>query len=56
MSRRRVPSKLDLDDIDIEYGPTRQSAYGKAKLMDILFTKELHKRILSPGSLIDFLA
>jgi NAD(P)-dependent dehydrogenase (short-subunit alcohol dehydrogenase family) len=41
--------KLDLDNIDIEHGYTRQSAYGKAKLMDILFTKELHRRYHAQG-------
>ena len=41
--------KLDLDDIDIEHGYKRQSAYGKAKLMDILFTKELHNRYHAQG-------
>jgi NAD(P)-dependent dehydrogenase (short-subunit alcohol dehydrogenase family) len=41
--------KLNLDDIDINHGYTRQSAYGKAKLMDILFTKELHRRYHTQG-------
>jgi NAD(P)-dependent dehydrogenase (short-subunit alcohol dehydrogenase family) len=41
--------KLDLDDIDLEHGYTRQGAYGKAKLMDILFTKELHRRYHAQG-------
>jgi NAD(P)-dependent dehydrogenase (short-subunit alcohol dehydrogenase family) len=41
--------KLDLDDIDMEHGYTRMSAYGKAKLMDILFTKELHRRYHAQG-------
>ncbi|MGD0329668.1 MAG: SDR family NAD(P)-dependent oxidoreductase [Nitrososphaeria archaeon] len=45
----RGAGKLDLDDIDIEHGYTRLSAYGKAKLMDILFTKELHKRYYAQG-------
>lgn len=41
--------KFDLDDIEIEHGYTRQSAYSKAKLMNILFTKELHKRYHAEG-------
>ncbi|MGA2574301.1 MAG: SDR family NAD(P)-dependent oxidoreductase [Candidatus Methanomethylicaceae archaeon] len=41
--------KLDLDDIDMAHGYTRMSAYGKAKLMDILFTKELHRRYHAQG-------
>lgn len=41
--------KLDIDDIDLEHGYTRQSAYGKAKLMNILFTKELHRRYHAQG-------
>jgi NAD(P)-dependent dehydrogenase (short-subunit alcohol dehydrogenase family) len=41
--------KLDLDDINLEHGYSRMSAYGKAKLMNILFTKELHKRYHERG-------
>jgi NAD(P)-dependent dehydrogenase (short-subunit alcohol dehydrogenase family) len=45
----RQAGKLDLGDINMERGYTRMSAYGKAKLMDILFTKELHRRYHAQG-------
>jgi NAD(P)-dependent dehydrogenase (short-subunit alcohol dehydrogenase family) len=45
----RGAGKLDLDDIDMEHGYARMRAYGKAKLMDILFTKELHRRYHAQG-------
>jgi NAD(P)-dependent dehydrogenase (short-subunit alcohol dehydrogenase family) len=41
--------KLDLDDIDFEHGYTSRKAYAKAKLMDILFTKELNRRYDAQG-------
>ncbi len=36
--------KLDLGDINLEHNYSQQSAYGKGKLMNILFTRELHRR------------
>ncbi len=41
--------KLDLNDINLENDYKGLSAYGKTKLMNILFTKELHKRFHSIG-------
>ena len=41
--------KLDLDDLEFEHGYTMQKAYGRAKLMDILFTKELNRRYDAQG-------
>jgi len=41
--------KLDLADIDLEHGYSSSGAYGKAKLMNILFTKELHRRYRAQG-------
>lgn len=41
--------RLDLGDIDLEHGYSSQGAYSKAKLMNILFTKELHKRYRAQG-------
>jgi NAD(P)-dependent dehydrogenase (short-subunit alcohol dehydrogenase family) len=41
--------QLDLDDIEFEHDYTMQRAYGRAKLMDILFTKELHRRYDARG-------
>jgi NAD(P)-dependent dehydrogenase (short-subunit alcohol dehydrogenase family) len=40
---------LDLHDITLERDYTPQRAYGKAKLMNILFTKELHTRFHPAG-------
>lgn len=45
----RGAGTLDLNDITLEHGYTAQRAYGKAKLMNILFTKELHKRFHAEG-------
>jgi NAD(P)-dependent dehydrogenase (short-subunit alcohol dehydrogenase family) len=45
----RDAGKLDLDDIDMDHGYSSRIAYGRAKLMDILFTKELHKRYHAQG-------
>jgi len=36
--------KLDLEDINLEHAYSSTSAYAQSKLMNILFTKELHKR------------
>jgi NAD(P)-dependent dehydrogenase (short-subunit alcohol dehydrogenase family) len=41
--------KIDLDDIEFEHGYTSKRAYGRAKLMDILFTKELNRRYDAQG-------
>jgi NAD(P)-dependent dehydrogenase (short-subunit alcohol dehydrogenase family) len=43
----RSAGKLDLNDITLEHGYS--AAYAKSKLMNILFTRELHKRYNSAG-------
>ncbi|MFS8198541.1 SDR family NAD(P)-dependent oxidoreductase [Streptomyces sp. CWNU-52B] len=45
----RMPGKLDIDDLDHDrrFSPVR--AYGAAKLENILFTKELHRRYHAQG-------
>jgi NAD(P)-dependent dehydrogenase (short-subunit alcohol dehydrogenase family) len=40
----RQAGTLDLNDLTLEKGYSAQHAYAKAKLMNILFTRELHKR------------
>jgi NAD(P)-dependent dehydrogenase (short-subunit alcohol dehydrogenase family) len=45
----QAAGKLDLDDLEFEHGYTMQKAYGRGKLMDILFTKELHRRYDAQG-------
>lgn len=40
---------VDLDDLEAERGYRSQKAYGTAKLENILFTKELHRRYHSAG-------
>jgi NAD(P)-dependent dehydrogenase (short-subunit alcohol dehydrogenase family) len=45
----RFSGTLDLDDMKLEHGYSRFSAYGKAKLMNILFTKELVVRFGEKG-------
>lgn len=45
----RFSGTLDLDDMKLERGYGRFSAYGKAKLMNILFTKELVTRFGEKG-------
>lgn len=44
-----MAGKFDLDDLKFEHGYTMQKAYGRAKLMDLLFTKELHRRYHAQG-------
>lgn len=47
LNRRAGP--LDLDDLTLAKGYSAQDAYCKAKLMNILFTQELHRRLHSRG-------
>ena len=39
----------DLSDLKLDNGYSRMGAYGKSKLMNVLFTKELHRRYNSLG-------
>ncbi len=41
--------KLDPEDFKLEHDYSQQSAYGKGKLMNILFARELHERYHSRG-------
>lgn len=45
----RQAGTLDLNDLTLEKGYSAQHAYAKAKLMNILFTRELHKRYHDVG-------
>jgi NAD(P)-dependent dehydrogenase (short-subunit alcohol dehydrogenase family) len=45
----RRPGRLNLDDVNLDHGYSAGSAYSKAKLMNILFTKELHRRHRTDG-------
>ncbi len=42
-------SDFDINDLDLKKGYTPAKAYGNAKLADILFTKELHRRYFEKG-------
>jgi NAD(P)-dependent dehydrogenase (short-subunit alcohol dehydrogenase family) len=48
-SGARLFGKLDIDDLNLEQGFTPHRAYGTAKLANILFTKELHRRYHAQG-------
>jgi NAD(P)-dependent dehydrogenase (short-subunit alcohol dehydrogenase family) len=45
----RMAGTLDLDDLKLEKGYSKFSAYGKGKLMNILFTEELNTRYYDKG-------
>lgn len=45
----KVFSRFDIDDLENERRYTPESAYGNAKLENILFTKELHNRYQDKG-------
>jgi len=40
----RFSAGSDINDLEVEHGYTQRIAYGNAKLENILFTKELHRR------------
>lgn len=41
--------KFDIDDLDNEHNYSAQRAYGRGKLANILFTRELHRRYAADG-------
>jgi NAD(P)-dependent dehydrogenase (short-subunit alcohol dehydrogenase family) len=45
----RVFSNFDVNDLEVANNYTQRVAYGNAKLEDILFTKELHRRYHDQG-------
>ncbi len=45
----RRAGKIDLNDLTLAHGYSAQDAYAKAKLMNILFTRELHQRYHAHG-------
>lgn len=46
---QRFSGYTDLNDLKLEKGYSRMGSYGKSKLMNVLFTKELHRRFYSQG-------
>ncbi len=40
----RALARFDIDDLDAERGYSPRTAYGNSKLMNVLFTRELHRR------------
>ncbi len=46
---QRFSGDVDVNDLKLENGYSRMGAYGKSKLMNVLFTKELHNRFHSKG-------
>jgi NAD(P)-dependent dehydrogenase (short-subunit alcohol dehydrogenase family) len=45
----RLFGHVDIDDLDAEHGYRASKAYGDAKLENILFTRELHRRYHAAG-------
>jgi NAD(P)-dependent dehydrogenase (short-subunit alcohol dehydrogenase family) len=45
----KLYGRVEIDDLDAEHGYRASKAYGDAKLENILFTKELHRRYHAAG-------
>jgi NAD(P)-dependent dehydrogenase (short-subunit alcohol dehydrogenase family) len=45
----KIYGKLDINDLEVANGYTSEKAYGNAKLENILFTRELHRRYNNKG-------
>src|SRR5437588_12922389 len=48
----RIRADIHFDDLQWEHGYNRVSAYGQAKLANLLFTYELQRRLAPPGQTI----
>lgn len=48
-SAQQFSGETDVADLKLDKGYSRMGAYGKSKLMNVLFTKELHRRYNSQG-------
>ena len=48
-SAHRFARRLDLNDLNLEHGYSAFNAYARAKLMNVLFTSELHRRYHALG-------
>ena len=46
---QQFSGEIDVNDLKLEKGYSRMGAYGKSKLMNVLFTKELHRRYNPEG-------
>ncbi len=46
---QQFSGNTDMSDLKLESNYTRMGAYGKSKFMNVLFTKELHRRFNSHG-------
>ena len=49
-SRAHVGARLDFEDLQMRHGYRSFRAYGRSKLMNILFTRELARRLAAAGS------
>lgn len=46
---QRFSGETDVNDLKLDKGYSRMGSYGKSKLMNVLFTKELHRRFHPEG-------